>query len=152
MDSITINWRLTNYHQLRECDDCYVYAVSFKNELLYIGMAYSQSVQARLQHQAHIRTKYQYLLDDISVWLGALDYMSFARVSKQRIRDIEALLIFLHQPPDNAQSKISYRGRPNLVVRSKGCPLLEKEIAIRDGKYYPARLRKERRMLPLERG
>jgi predicted GIY-YIG superfamily endonuclease len=141
MDSVTIKWRPTNYQQLSECEDCYVYAVSFQQKLLYIGMAYSQSVQARLQHQAHIRAKYQYLLDEITVWLGTLNYVSFARISEQRVRDIEALLIFLHQPPDNTQSKMSYRGRSNLVVRSRGCPLLEQEIAVREGIVYPARLR-----------
>lgn len=141
MDSVTIHWRPTNYHQLSKCEDCYLYAVSFQQDLLYIGMAYSQTVQARLQHQAHIRAKYQYLLDDITVWLGTLTYSSFARISEQRIRDIEALLIFLHQPLDNTQSKSSYRGRPNLLVRSKYCPLLEKEIMVLDMMCYPARLR-----------
>ena len=138
MDSVTLHWTPTNYRQLDSCADCYLYAVTFKKQLLYIGMAYSQSVQARLKHKQHIQAKYQHLMDEITVWLGEVNYASFSRISLQRIRDMEALLIFMHQPPDNTQSKMSYRGRPNLRVRSRNCPSLYGEIWVQEGVCYPA--------------
>lgn len=137
MDSVTIRWKSTNYNGLINCDDCFLYAVTFKKELRYIGMAYSQSAHARLMHKDHIRKKYQYLMDGITVWLGYIHYQSFPNISHKRIHDIESLLIYMNQPEDNTQSKKNYTGRPNLIVRSKYFPHLLPSIWAQDGFCYP---------------
>lgn len=142
MDSVTILWSASNYHQLREQHDCYLYAVTFEDELLYIGMAYRQTVQARTLRKDHIRDKYQAILDGITVWLGEIIYKSFSRISEDRIQDIECLLIYVNQPKDNRQCKISYTGRPNLRVRSKWFPHLIEEVSAKNGVCYPQHLYK----------
>ena len=138
MDSVTIEWLPSRYDEIDDHEDAYLYAISQRNKLLYIGKAYKQSVQARVQHVDHIRKKYGNILEKVVCWLGDFNYQSFTRISPQRVADVENLLIYMNQPADNVPYKKSYTGRDNLIVRSTGCNLLLPEIKVGNGLCYPA--------------
>lgn len=138
MDSVTIEWLPARYDELDDYEDGYLYVISQRSKLLYIGKAYKQSVQARMQHVDHIRKKYGHVLEKVTCWLGGVVYQSYIKVSPQRITDVECLLIYMNQPADNVPCKKNYTGRADLLVRSRGCELLLPEIKAQRGICYPA--------------
>jgi len=126
------------FHKTDELDGdgCEFYTVfsavaSGKNEwvrpyrLLYVGLAYHQSVQKRIRqdHQAYDQVC-AYLSEhrrdrDVLVMLGHLRVYSPERVTREFVGDVESLLIFENQPRFNKRNKNTYEGRP-LVVASLG--------------------------------
>jgi hypothetical protein len=125
---VTVTWTRFRYDELcipGGAQDGYVYLVTHRQRLKYIGLAYHQTAAKRISTKAHIRAKYEAILPEIYVWVGQVNVArnSFSYLIKSRIEAIEALLIHLNQPDDNRMFKKNYGRRPNLTVYSRGTPM-----------------------------
>lgn len=145
---VTVTWTRFRYHELcipGGAQDGYVYLVTHKRRLKYIGLAYKQTAAKRISTKDHIREKYGKILTDIFVWVGQVNVAknSFAYLTKSRIEAIEALLIHLNQPDDNVPFKKNYGRRPNLTVYSLGSPMppLLPTVWVVNGTCFPAAAR-----------
>jgi len=95
-------------------------------KLLYIGKAYTQTIRERaLQtHPASDKCIDKYLLSNsgLTKWLmyGWIKTSSQKRMSEEFFSDVEAGLIFSHQPQCNSDCKIAYQGRSLEIVNEGG--------------------------------
>jgi hypothetical protein len=137
-DSVTIEWVRTRYHGVEFMEDCFHYAIVHRNVLRYIGES-CVSAPERVTEYRHIRKRFEKELPGCWIWFGYIQRKNFVRVTKQRILDIESLLIYLNQPTDNVPHKKSYRkaGRQDLIIHNKNCPQLLPAISIRRGNCSP---------------
>ena len=116
-------------------EDAYFYLFSRGRWLEYLGMAYRQSVRREI-----LQTLLAFQLEarGLSVWVGDIVESDFGRITEQIVRDVECLLVITHRPILNTQCTKSYRGRDNLMVENRGCPLLRSCVKVEGGRIYRA--------------
>jgi len=133
--TVVIRWQQTNLQDLSKQADAHLYILSRGGNLLYIGLAYKQSVSAEARKTINDFSESPH---GLVLWLGRIDReeSDFQRVTEELVNDVECLLIYTHQPPYNMQCKADYTGRPNLRVRSRRCSLLRPCVEVIDGKPY----------------
>jgi hypothetical protein len=101
-------------------------------DLLYIGMAFRQTVKERIMqpHEAYTCIN-EYLKDnpgrEIIIMVGMLVDYSLDRVTEQFVEDIECCLIHSNQPWCNERCKTSYTARPLLVLNDGDYAPLKKK-------------------------
>ena len=117
MEQVWINWngpyRLDLYPYRDASFDYGIYAISrlWGNSptLLYIGESYRQTMYDRLYSHEN-KWIYQYR-GQVQVNFGTIELEDGCKISEQRIKDIEALMIYYHQPVHNTANKRNYYGR-----------------------------------------
>lgn len=132
MEQVIIMWKQVNIEEILYHEDVYFYAFGGE-ELLYIGIAFYQDVNDEIKQSLR-----SFNLDPYNtlIWIGFIEDKTFNRDTKQIIRDIECLLIYVNQPEFNTQCKENYTGRDNLMILSEGCLFLENCIKCEDNKIY----------------
>ena len=124
MEQIWLNWRgpyrLDRAYETEASKGWGIYAICRKwgkvpEKVLYIGHAYFQELGQRLKQHRWLDD----LRGEIKVHFATVELKEGSKQSQRRAKDIEALLIFYHQPEYNPQHKKSYRGR-ELEIASYG--------------------------------
>ncbi len=121
MEELWIDWRgpyQLEYVPDREpALDWGIYAINRRwgnaETLLYVGQAYRQNMLSRVWCHRN-QWIYQYR-GQMLVRFGTIVLDRGYRHSQQRTNDIEALLIYYHQPIHNTQHKRNYNGRELLI-------------------------------------
>jgi hypothetical protein len=133
-----VDWgdEVAPFHKLDKLDgdgcDLYAILTAARNgrswmmpyRLLYIGLAYHQTVHARIRqdHRSYELVCAHFSANrdrDVIVMLGHLAAISTARITKPLVQDVEALLICENKPKFNKRNRETYSGRP-LVLRNEG--------------------------------
>lgn len=110
----------------------------FDHKLLYIGLAYEQSVVSRVrqQHQAYetlgvsgylVKRARKGIESEVLVMVAEILAANLERKTKELYQDVENLLIARHRPRFNKRHK-TYGGRDRLVI-------------VNEGDYHPLRSR-----------
>jgi len=144
-----VDWR-----SLDEDDDdgwdqlrCLYAYFSPKEEVLYIGKAWSKTVYARWRRQAK-----EGFWDDLEherrifnhrVAVGTVALLAGKRLSHKLLCDIESLLIFEIGPWGNIQGRDQRIARPGLIVKCRGLSWTHKRRVFRDENAAPFRDRLE---------
>ena len=110
-----IDWEQTNLNEMRDLEDTYLYALSRGKSLMYIGMTHSQDIIDEIKQTVR---SFEIEPKGLSIWFGYPEKKK-GNLSKALIQDIEALLIFSHEPPYNTQHLKTYSGR-DMVVKNRG--------------------------------
>ena len=134
MERFEIEWKgpysVNRAPTLKAAENFAVYAIFEKkgssSKLRYIGRTYWQDFGKRL-------TQYKRdWLDRVGgqqvVHFGTVKLSIGQRISFQRVRDIEELLIHAHVPPNNTVSKKGYIGRDLLIVSTGKVGTLDKLV------------------------
>jgi hypothetical protein len=99
-----------------------VYAITqrrwWRKTLLYIGMTYFQGFYKRITQ--HRRGWLSEVRGKVRVRVATVVPQRGSRISEKNLRDIEALLIFAHQPSRATRGTKNYNGRPGLRVVNRG--------------------------------
>ena len=133
LNEVILKWEKTNLNKLDDSEDTWFYMFTRGNNLLYIGIAYHQDVYREIKQSLRA---FDISTLGLSVWLGYIVETDYGRITEQIVKDVECLLIYIHQPSYNTQCKSSYTGRNNLKVRNRGCPLLRRCVKIEGGMIY----------------
>lgn len=88
--------------------------------LLYIGLVKSDSRDFRCRMQEHRRDWLYAKRGAIYLRFGGLRTFKGLTVTDALIEEVESVLIFEHQPPENTQKKSSYSIRQDLIVKNFG--------------------------------
>ncbi len=87
--------------------------------VLYIGLASGRSASEQLQQHAWARD----LADDLQVRVAAMD------AGEDLAQDVQALLIYRHQPRYNTEGKSAYRGRALEIMCEGDCGPIARRIS-----------------------
>lgn len=125
MEEVSIHW--SGPFTLQSCLDSEqagmrgIYTVTrvfgYSPSLLYIGESYYDTIWDRLY--CHNRNWVYFYRGQMQVNLGNVQLEYGLRLTEQRTKDIEGLLIYYHQPIHNTINKMNYWGR-NLCIINRG--------------------------------
>lgn len=125
MTTVYIKWfgpySLESFYNKEIAQNLGVYAIyrvyGGKETLLYIGKT-SRSFFQRISE--HNKDWLCNVKGQIKIRLGLLGFPNGGKFSKQKLADVESLLILWHLPTENTTSTVYYRGRNNLEVYNYG--------------------------------
>ena len=86
-----------------------------EEEILYIGMAYKQSVSDRLLSN-HAAFKQIIKEVDEKIYLAFGRFINEKNITEEKIRDIEAAMIDNFKPKYNASGIRGYKGKPIKII------------------------------------
>lgn len=120
METLRIRWNgpytIEEARTLRSEDDFGLYAVTRiwgeKEFLRYIGMTYWQNFARRMRR--HDRWIKKTLGARIRV--GYIEAEEGKKLTEQKVKDAESLLIWCLDPPENTMNRVRYTGRKLSVV------------------------------------
>lgn len=122
MEVVSLKWRGPyECDRLNEvCQDWGIYAICRKwaetdEKILYIGETYFQEIPQRLsQHGWWLND----LRGNVRIRFAEIVLETGSKHSHERTKDIEALLIYNHQPKYNIQNRNFYEGRSLRIVNT----------------------------------
>lgn len=126
-------WERTLIEEINEMEDCHFYAFSQGNNLLYIGMTWDQTIQKEVKKTLYL---YDAKKKELIIWLGYIVDIDYKRLTKNIVKDVEALLIRYHEPNWNVSNVKNYTGRDKLIVINDMFPLLEKYLRVERDHIY----------------
>jgi len=141
MEKVTILWSGpysidSAIERLRAYEDFGIYMVTRKwgqsETLVYIGLSYWSDFAERIQ--CH-RREWLYDLRGIRVRIGRIRLGRGRIHSLERMRDVECLLIYVHQPIENVQCKSTYNGRELEIINLGRRGRLKRQIYSEDYRY-----------------
>lgn len=123
--TVVIKWSgpytLENLHKREAALNNGIYTIyrryGNKETLLYIGKTQRSILQRIKEHEKDWLFNVR---GQILIRVGTLVYSTENRFSSKRLRDVEALLITWHCPPENTSCVVYYRGRFNLKIINIG--------------------------------
>ncbi len=133
MEQVWLNWRgpyrLDRAYWTEASQGGGIYAICRKwgkasERILYIGEAYFQELGLRLKQHTWLED----LRGEIKVRFATVELEGGSKQSQRRAKDIEALLIFYHQPEYNIQNRNSYLGRELEITSYGRCGPIKREV------------------------
>jgi len=122
LKNVRVSWRHKKYTEIKNSDSAPFYALSLRDELLYIGQT-SQKVKSEVY--ANLK-RLRLNSKSITVWLGRITESGYGRITKKLVMDIENLMIAEFKPLLNERGRKNYKGRPEISVTLEGCHLFDK--------------------------
>ena len=119
-ERISVRWcKRIRYADLKNWEGGYydvLYAVCKMGKPIYVGMAYGETVDQRLaNHPTLRRIAKREGIRGLMVTFGEFVVKEGKRLSWNRVRDIENLLLYVYKPKHNKKGTKTYRGRPLMV-------------------------------------
>ena len=135
MECFEIEWKgpysIDRVPVLKVAENFGIYAISQKKgrgiKLLYVGRVYWQAFAKRLTQ--HKRDWLDRVSGEKVVHFGLVKLPEGKKISFERVRDIEELLIYHHLPPYNTASKRGYLGRELLIINTGKSEPLDKIVS-----------------------
>lgn len=107
----------------------YVFFSTYK--LLYVGMAYKQSIEQRLKTHHKLPTVVQKKKFGTSIILRFGTVSSNTKITESLVKAIEGILIFVHKPPFNTTERSTYRNKEVVITNRGSYRPMRKKISLR---------------------
>jgi len=133
MDEVKIEWKQTNFSNVKNLPDADYYGFSRGANLLYIGISYHQDVVVEIRQTL---TRLNINTNGLSIWLGDITESTYGRITERIVKDAECLMIGTNQPVKNTQCINTYTGRNNFKVKTSGCSLIRSCVRCENNQVY----------------
>lgn len=100
-------------------------------KLLYVGMAYKQSIEQRLKTHHKLPTVMQKKKFGTSIMLRFGTVSSNTKITESLVKAIEGILIFVHKPPFNTTERSTYRNTEVIITNRGSYRPMRKKISLR---------------------
>lgn len=100
-------------------------------KLLYVGMAYKQSIDQRLKTHHKLPTVVKKKKFGTSIMLRFGTISSNTKITETLVKAIEGILIFVHKPPYNTTERSTYRNKEVVITNRGSYRPMRKKISLR---------------------
>jgi len=100
-------------------------------KLLYVGMAYKQSIEQRLKTHHKLPTVVKKKKFGSSIMLRFGTVSSNTKITESLVKAIEGILIFVHKPPYNLTERSTYRNKEVVITNRGKYRPMRKKISLR---------------------